>query len=214
MDALQRNCLMVVTREEEFYRMIEISCTPLFDRIIQTEILPPAVERQLLLMDLDAFPAGLSYRGVAVGYARREISAPFPVLRRPFPVNEMLWLLEEAQKSAFDPDGDANCSDKSADATRTAAASAACTLRLRGKNILLTPREALLFRKLYENRGTPVKKAELALLFSGTGSSMLPVYIHYLRKKLEADGKKRILSVPGGYVLTGDDLTFRTFQGG
>lgn len=63
------------------------------------------------------------------------------------------------------------------------------------REIKLTELERLLFMKLYERRGGFVSREELFSVFAeGASESMLNVYIHYLREKLELDGEKVILS--------------------
>ena len=76
--------------------------------------------------------------------------------------------------------------------------------RLNGRMIPLTPREYALLSCLYARRGTPVpREVILREVWGAEGSDgLLQVYLHYLRKKLESDGRRRILSVRGkGYVL-------------
>ena len=63
------------------------------------------------------------------------------------------------------------------------------------KEIRLTELEEALFMKLYEARGEFVGRDELFSVFAeGASQSMLNVYIHYLREKLEIDGEKIIIS--------------------
>lgn len=65
-----------------------------------------------------------------------------------------------------------------------------------GENeIKLTELEGALFTKLYEARGEFVSRGELFSVFAdGSSESMLNVYIHYLREKLERDGTRVIIS--------------------
>ncbi|MBQ7356952.1 MAG: helix-turn-helix domain-containing protein [Clostridia bacterium] len=63
------------------------------------------------------------------------------------------------------------------------------------REIKLTELEEALFMKLYSARGEFVCRAELFSVFAeGSSESMLNVYIHYLREKLESDGSRVIIS--------------------
>lgn len=63
------------------------------------------------------------------------------------------------------------------------------------KEIRLSELERALFMKLYESRGDFVSRDELFSVFAeGSSESMLNVYIHYLREKLERDGVRVIIS--------------------
>lgn len=67
----------------------------------------------------------------------------------------------------------------------------------------LTPREAHLFALLQAANGKTVPSDVLLREVFGEGvdKGILPVYIHYLRQKIEKDGKKRIFSEKGkGYA--------------
>ena len=66
----------------------------------------------------------------------------------------------------------------------------------------LTPTERRLFEALREASPTPVSREELFRVAFGTeeDDGRLNLYICYLRKKIEADGKKRIFACRGkGY---------------
>lgn len=67
----------------------------------------------------------------------------------------------------------------------------------------LSPTESRLFTLLKEANGKTVPGEVLLREAFGAGADkgILPVYIHYLRKKIETDGKKRIFSEKGkGYA--------------
>lgn len=72
-----------------------------------------------------------------------------------------------------------------------------------GRTLTFTPKEWALFLAL-KNANGPVSRKTLEdiLWQGGAGKEGLNVYIHMLRKKLEWDGKRRILSCRGwGYRL-------------
>lgn len=77
------------------------------------------------------------------------------------------------------------------------------TVRLCGRTVRLTEVEFSLLRVLATAR-TPLSRDELAQAVWGVhaNNSLLNVYIHYLRAKLESDGERIILSARGaGYRL-------------
>lgn len=145
---------------------------------------PPAA---LLLLDLD-------YTGGADGAAAEKIigftrekkkNYPFPVLSRPFRTEELVSLLSDGgeQKSPLLASPDCR------------------TVTVRGEVISLTEREAALFALLTAAGGRAVSREELCrTLFPNAedAGSALSVYIHYLRKKLERNGKRVIRSHRGG----------------
>ncbi len=70
------------------------------------------------------------------------------------------------------------------------------TVRLLGREIRLTDVEFRLFSTLYEANGEFISRERLLDMIWGEGydSGVVNVYIHYLRGKLEADGRRIILS--------------------
>ncbi len=76
---------------------------------------------------------------------------------------------------------------------------------LHGEHIRLTEVELALLRALAEAKGEFLcREALLSAVWGNEGTdSLLNVYIHYLREKLERSGEKMILSSrKGGYALT------------
>ena len=79
-----------------------------------------------------------------------------------------------------------------------------------GEPLLLTQTERLLFCLLFKagEKGITSRALAEGLWHSEERAASLPVYIHHLRCKLEADGKKRLLSLRGsGYRLLAEDIT-------
>lgn len=77
-----------------------------------------------------------------------------------------------------------------------------------GTRVLLSPKEYALLACLVRADGAPVPRAKLLREVWGEGQSegVVTVYLHYLRKKLERDGKKMLYAVRGsGYALRWED---------
>lgn len=83
------------------------------------------------------------------------------------------------------------------------------TALLDGKVIKLTEREGEILEILLAANGECVSKSELYSRVFGDeedGEGVVPVYIHYLRRKLEYDGRRLIYSRRGGgYSIRRDD---------
>lgn len=77
--------------------------------------------------------------------------------------------------------------------------------RLGSSLIPLSPTEYACLACLAAAGGAPVSRAELSAAVWGEGEvkgELINLYIHYLRGKLETDGRRRILSLRGrGYAL-------------
>ena len=128
-------------------------------------------EATLFLVDLDGKEQELPAYP-AIGFTRTGKAAPFPVFSRPFDEELFLAALEELRQSDSSP--------------------------------ALTPTEGRLLSLLKAANGAPVSSKELLTGTFGQeeaeNDGLLRVYIHYLREKLERDGKKRIFAHRGrGY---------------
>lgn len=76
------------------------------------------------------------------------------------------------------------------------------TVSLNSKKIQLSENEFAIFSHLYKKRGEPVSREELTDTIGHGGGNEIDVYICFLRRKFEADGKRRIFTVRGvGYKL-------------
>ena len=82
------------------------------------------------------------------------------------------------------------------------------TVTVGGDTVTLSEREAAVFRLLYLADGAPVSRrtlAEKVFPEAEAPEDAVNVYIHYLRKKLERNGTRRIRAHRGGgYSLIGD----------
>ena len=128
-------------------------------------------EASLFLVDLDTV-SDRELPATAIGFTRKGEAAPFPVFSRPF--DEELFLTSLAE------------------------------LKEGGAPLSLSKTEARLFSLLSEAKGEPVSRRALLIGTFGEAEAenegLLNVYIHYLRQKLERDGKKRIFAHRGrGY---------------
>ncbi len=149
----------------------------------------------LFLIDADARdvlpPAGnvLRYGTALFDTAREEDGRTVTEWRRPFSLASLRALLASggalSEGLALLPDGE--------------------TVRLGTALIPLTPTEYACLATLAAAKGAPVSREALYAAVWGEGAprdELVNLYIHYLRRKLETDGRRRILSLRGrGYVL-------------
>ena len=177
--------------QDDFTRLLalEIAALGIGCTVVATaEECPPSA---CLLFDLDRTPtvdAGIAPR--RIGYTRGERQADFPVLHRPFRMAALRTLLAEGE-------GDAHLVP-SADFR---------TVMLGGDTIRLSEREAALFSYLYRADGAPIPREVLASAVfpeAADPADAVTVYIHYLRKKLERNGRRVITAQHGSYSLLCD----------
>ena len=139
-----------------------------------------AAKASLLIFDADT----------VICFSRKK-DAPhgYTLLPRPFPVNTLRALLGSGAKGG-NQSSLYLCHDRSA-------------VELDGETVPLTPQEYALLSLLYKAGGEVVSRDTLqSAVFEEKTKGALNVYIHYLRKKLESDGKKRIVASRGkGYAL-------------
>ena len=180
-------CLVAVPHDP-FAEMLAVELGRLFDRVTLLaphDAVPPCALR---VVDLDAAHGEPSEGAHRIGYTEKQREATFPVLRRPFAMTELrrLILLPEGAPLLV-PSEDFR------------------TVTVEGEPQALTEREAHIFRLLYEAEGAPVSRAYLTReVFPDAreGEDALNVYIHYLRKKLERNGRRLIRAHRGGgYAL-------------
>lgn len=181
-------CLLA-DRSEELSRTVELELSELCERVLlidDPEKIPPC---ELLIIDLDH--ARVPQHAAAarrIGYARREHAVAFPFLCRPFRMSALRALVTDAAAEApLRPSADYR------------------TVTVGSETVLLSEREALLFRLLYEAGGEPVSRsvlAEAVFPHADAPEDSVNVYIHYLRKKLERN-KRRLIRAHrgGGYSL-------------
>lgn len=149
----------------------------------------------LFLIDADAFdllpPAGnvLRYGTTLFDTAQNEDGRTVTEWRRPFSLASLRALLSSGgaptRGVVLLPDGQ--------------------TVRVGGSLIPLSATEYACLATLAAAGGAPVSREALYAAVWGEGAprqELINLYIHYLRRKLESDGHRRILSLRGrGYAL-------------
>ena len=84
-------------------------------------------------------------------------------------------------------------------------------VRLGARVVELTPTEYACLSCLFAAEGKPVSRKELYAAVWGDGplkNELINLYLHYLRKKLEVDGRRFIYAVRGrGYLLKREEDT-------
>lgn len=177
--------ICILSDEESFARMLYLE---LVDRgqsvaiAALPEDLPPC---ELCLADRDRFP-DFSSSCRTVFYGRSVSPADPAALHRPFAIGDVIALTEGRA------------------VRRGILLLEESAVLLNGERIPLTRLEYALLARLIAENGRPVSKDVLFReVFSGDGDrGAINVYIHYLRRKLEGDGRRRILSLRGkGYAL-------------
>ena len=183
---------ILADRAEDFSRTVALELSAFCERIFvvgDPDEIPPC---ELLIIDLD-YARGPQHIKAArrIGYARCERAIGFPLLVRPFRMTELRALIDDAAgESVLFPSADFR------------------TVTVGSEAVMLSEREALLFRMLYEAAGAVVSRKVLAdavFPHADAPEDSINVYIHYLRKKLERN-KKRLIRAHrgGGYSLLTD----------
>ncbi len=164
--------------KNRFTQLILLEMQSLFGTVLVTDDPQKLPDGGLLVYDADAFtPPGGSGQ-TRIGYTRdASLASEQALLLRPFPIDLFRAMLK-------------GCTEEGGDAL---------SLRSSLSKSLpsLTKTEETLLSILLSAKGQIVSKRALAdALFpeAEDGEGSVTVYIHYLRKKLETDGKRRILS--------------------
>lgn len=182
----------IFSRDAEHARLVELIAR---DYYTKTKVFSVYSENEsakasLLIFDADTVtpPVGLSSRVICFS-RRKEAPHGYTLLPRPFAVDTLRALLgnggEGGKQSSLYLHHDKNA------------------VELDGETVALTPQEYALLSLLYKANGEAVSRPALqSAVFDGKTKDALNVYIHYLRKKLEKNGKKRIVALRGkGYAL-------------
>lgn len=176
----------ILSDEEPFARMLYLELT---DRgrsvtvVASPEDLPPC---DLCFADRDRFP-DFSSSCRTVFYGRSVSPADPAALHRPFMIEDAVALAEGRSVRR----GLVLLAEE-------------CAVLLNGERICLTRLEYALLARLSAENGNPVSRDALYReIFGGEGDDgIVNVYIHYLRRKLESNGRRLIFSLRGrGYAL-------------
>lgn len=177
-------CLLA-DRSDPFTETVLLELRAVFSHVrllARGEAVPPS---SLLVCDLDYATAEEGGAERRIGYSRVLACE----LRRPFRMEELRRLLTGTGAPLL-PSADFR------------------TVTVEGETVALTEREAALLALLFRANGAPVAREVLARAVfreAEDAEGSLTVYIHYLRKKLERNGKRRILAHRGGgYSLLTD----------
>ena len=180
----------ILSNEKAFAAMLELELEDSGMRvaICQTEAAAAVTEAGTYLVDADAF-SFQPPRGRLVRYGRGLEDAPPPgeLLHRPFLFSALRAAVgDSAARSLLLPPNEQ-------------------AVLLDGERIALTAREYACLACLWRAAGAPVSREQLLCEVWGgeeTDPGVVSVYLHYLRKKLERGGKKRIYAIRGrGYAL-------------
>ncbi len=177
--------IAILSDERDFAHMLKLELEDLGHTVaILTDArrLPPV---SLVLVDRDRFPqAAVSGRILSYGW---DVSGA-DTLRRPFRLSALAAAVQEPPSHGLQMQKNA--------------------VLVHGERIPLTAREHALLSCLVQAGGKPVSRRDLyAAVWGGEGEAddgIVVVYLHYLRKKIERDGKKLLYAVRGkGYALRG-----------
>ena len=180
----------VLSKDMAFAQFVRLT---LLTRLRQVVISEDVVSADIYVVDLDtvSLPASLTGKILCCSHTL-DRPADFPYLwaDRPFRPARLLALLDLAY-------------EEEDDVMTLHPERHSCTLE--GKEVSFSTKEFALLEALYEADGDYVSHDTLLARVWGEdvqGTSLLSVYIHYLRKKLEQNGKKYISSTRGGgYAL-------------
>ncbi len=177
-----KQVIHIVTPDEEVGRLLQIELSEAgFDVNVHASLIASAPHERRFI-DIDAWNTA-SVRENDIVFTRHAETEgmPYPVvLSLPFPMGAAAALMtrpqDEDDRLRLTPNG---------------------ALR-RGQPIHLTATEHALLSALMEAQGQTVSRSVLAHRMQADTDGAVNVYIHYLRKKLETNGERIILSTRGG----------------
>jgi hypothetical protein len=180
----------VVSKDMAFAGFVRLTLLTRLRQVTITEGDYPPSDIYVIDLDTIPLPNGLSGKVLCCSYSREKPSNfPYLWVDRPFRPARLLALLDLA------------CDDD--DTLTLHPERLTCTLG--GQEVTFSKCEFALLTALYEADGAFLTREALLRAVWGDGEtdpSLVNVYIHYLRKKLESGGKKYIYSKRGrGYAL-------------
>lgn len=202
--------ICIISGDERYRHAIKLDLTRYFDSVSYAEV-SKMDEYDIAVIDLDSTDVTsdeltatsrlkicISRRAACLNALPTHESVA--CLHRPFRDGKLLSLCGASSPAPTPTDISSHLPRLSAD-RRTAL--------LDGKVIKLTEREGEILEILLTANGESVSKSELYSRVFGDeedGEGVVPVYIHYLRRKLEYDGRRLIYSRRGGgYSIRRDD---------
>lgn len=187
------NEICIISSDAEFANMLKIELGRRFRRVSLAESAEVA-HAELLVIDIDSAALPDVCDRPTVCFSKFETRLPrdgeVRGLLRPFRISRLIALCESL---LMIPTNERQARILGLDRLRRLAI-------VDGREIALTDCEFRLFAVLLEARGAALGAEELVRAVWGDegGRNLLSVYIHYLRKKLESDGRKLILAHRGG----------------
>lgn len=183
---------------------------PRFESILLAWMLPDmdgiSVLRELRTRSLDTPVMVLSTRGCVSDRVLALDSGADDYLLRPFDMEECMARVRRMvrtyrRQTAPEGSGDLHCiADLTVDTARHIATRG-------GKRLLLSAKECAILEVFAQNAGTTLSPRELeaAIADGAAETGIIPVYIHYLRKKLDDGFPLKLLRTVRnqGYVLSG-----------
>ena len=183
---------LLAEAQDDFTRLLALEIEALGARCAVAATAEECNPSACLVVDLDRTPAvSAELAPRRIGYTRGGRQADFPVLHRPFRMAALRALLNEEE----------------GDATRLVPSADFRSVTQGGDTVRLSEREAALFAYLYRAGGAPVPREVLAAAVfpeAADPADAVTVYIHYLRKKLERNGRRVITAQRGSYSLLCD----------
>ena len=181
--------VLILTLDEFLYEKISLELYGKFECVRQQN---ESTEADFTVVDLD------SVRSTELGGSVITVSrSGKATVRRPFAIGEIeRQIADISSEIPIIPEPDSR------------------SVRISGKRIALTDVEYALFDSLYKRKGAFATRSELNEEVWGRESdgSLLNVYVHYLREKLEYNGEKVIISSrKNGYKI---DERFFPREGG
>ena len=184
--------ICILSDERDFAQMLALELRRDGRRVCVCADPSSLPEAEICLQDADRFPA-IRPACRVLRYGRGEGEGTEEFLARPFRLDALEGLLLRTRKMRglrMLPDG--------------------TDLLMDGERIHLTPGEHALLARLVAAEGKPVRRETLhAEVFGGKGDpGIVNVYMHYLRRKLERNGRRVICVMRGqGYILRTEEAT-------
>ncbi len=185
----------ILCEDSEFSRLLYLLLSPYFEHVDTNPENTSGYDFYTVDCDMLRIPDAGHAPVFFFAYSPRPV--PFGEFHlRPFPAHELTSAAEAARnRSLFLPA--VSVGEKGTETRKRH------TVFLGGTAVMLSDAEYRLLMSLAAAGGAPVPRDELEKrVFPGAQPGVLNVYIHYLRKKLESDGVRRIFSRRnGGYAL-------------